>query len=491
MKRAVWGAVAGGIGAAATGLAVGAAARKRSQIAAERRGLAAQLAAGPFDPADALPGEQSSITADDGVRLSCEEIEPSGGRRAALTVVLVHGFALDRRTWQFQRRGLAELPDPAVRQVLYDQRSHGRSERAPRESCTIEQLGHDLDAVIRTLAPEGPLVLVGHSMGGMTIMALAEQRPDLFAERVAGVALFATSAGEVGSAGLSGSLLSRNNPLTRGVGLLARMQPRLVEGVRRAAGDLIWAITRSFAYGDRAIDPALVDLVDSMISANAVDALTDFVDSVGSHDRIAALPALSSCEVLVVAGDADRVIPVTHSERIAAELPHTDPADAPRGGAPPDARAARRRGRGPGRPAGALRGAPARPRAAPAAEAGLTAMFDTDLELPAPADTEALGERLAAGLGAGDLVVLSGPLGAGKTVFVRGLARGLGVAGPVTSPTFVIAREHRPLPGGSGVAARARRRVPPGHRRAGRRRRARRPGPRHRPGRRRRGRRVG
>lgn len=59
---------------------------------------------------------------------------------------------------------------------------------------------------------------------------------------------------------------------------------------------------------------------------------------------------------------------------------------------------------------------------------------------------------LAKGLGAGDLVVLSGPLGAGKTVLVRGLARGLGVAGPVTSPTFVIAREHRPLPGGAGVA---------------------------------------
>lgn len=74
-----------------------------------------------------------------------------------------------------------------------------------------------------------------------------------------------------------------------------------------------------------------------------------------------------------------------------------------------------------------------------------------DVELPAPSDTEAFGARLAAGLGPGDLVVLSGPLGAGKTVLVRGLARGLGVAGPVTSPTFVIAREHRPLPGGTGV----------------------------------------
>ena len=73
------------------------------------------------------------------------------------------------------------------------------------------------------------------------------------------------------------------------------------------------------------------------------------------------------------------------------------------------------------------------------------------VELPTAADTEALGERLAAGLGAGDLVVLAGPLGAGKTVLVRGLARGLGVEGRVTSPTFVIAREHRPLPGGAGV----------------------------------------
>ncbi|MCO1654919.1 tRNA (adenosine(37)-N6)-threonylcarbamoyltransferase complex ATPase subunit type 1 TsaE [Pseudonocardia humida] len=73
------------------------------------------------------------------------------------------------------------------------------------------------------------------------------------------------------------------------------------------------------------------------------------------------------------------------------------------------------------------------------------------VELPTAADTEALGERLADGLGAGDLVVLSGPLGAGKTVLVRGIARGLGVAGAVTSPTFVIAREHRPLPGGAGV----------------------------------------
>jgi pimeloyl-ACP methyl ester carboxylesterase len=313
--------VAGAAGAAVTGVAVGVAARKHSRVAAERRRLATQLSEKPPQLAGVPESEPSSVTADDGVRISAEEIEARDGN-PALTVVLVHGFALDRRTWHFQRQSLPALSDPSIRLVLYDQRSHGRSERAPQESCTIEQLGHDLDAVIRALAPEGPLVLVGHSMGGMTIMALAEQNPALFGERVAGVALVSTSAGEVASGGLPGTLLSRHNPLTRTVGLLARLQPTLVETARRALGDVIWSLTRNFAYGDRNIAPWLVDLVDSMISTNAVDALIDFADTVNSHNRLAALPALARCEVLVAAGTADRVIPVTHSDVLAAELPH-------------------------------------------------------------------------------------------------------------------------------------------------------------------------
>src|SRR5512142_389293 len=64
------------------------------------------------------------------------------------------------------------------------------------------------------------------------------------------------------------------------------------------------------------------------------------------------------------------------------------------------------------------------------------------------ADMRALGRRLAALLRAGDLVLLAGPLGAGKTTLVQGIGAGLGVRGPVTSPTFVIARVHPPLAGG-------------------------------------------
>jgi len=73
------------------------------------------------------------------------------------------------------------------------------------------------------------------------------------------------------------------------------------------------------------------------------------------------------------------------------------------------------------------------------------------VELPTVADTEALGAALAGRLTAGDLVVLSGQLGAGKTALVRGIGAALGVRGPITSPTFVIARVHRPLPGGRGL----------------------------------------
>jgi tRNA threonylcarbamoyladenosine biosynthesis protein TsaE len=71
--------------------------------------------------------------------------------------------------------------------------------------------------------------------------------------------------------------------------------------------------------------------------------------------------------------------------------------------------------------------------------------------LATPEQTRAFGRALAAVLRAGDLVVLTGPLGAGKTALAQGVGVGLGVRGDVTSPTFVIARVHRPDPAKGGV----------------------------------------
>ncbi|GAA2664056.1 MULTISPECIES: alpha/beta fold hydrolase [Actinosynnema] len=329
--KTLWKAVSvvgGVLGAAATGVAVGVAANHR-KVTGERN----QDDPLADEPIGRLrPTRESTVAADDGVPLSAEEVDPADGGETELTVVLVHGFALDRRCWHFQRRDLAELVDPRVRLVLYDQRSHGRSGRSPAESNTIDQLARDLDAVIRSMAPTGPLVLVGHSMGGMTIMALAEENPTLFAERVRGVALVGTAAGEVGGAGLPKSVLSRYNPVTLGVGRLAGLQPSAVEWARRRANILTWSGIRALAFGDRGVPTSLVDLMDEMIAGIKVQVLTEFLETLGTHDRYKALAGLRHCEVLVVSGDADRLTPFSHAERMAEEMPHSELVRAPGAG---------------------------------------------------------------------------------------------------------------------------------------------------------------
>jgi len=321
----VAGAVAGAVlgGAAAAG-AVGAG-RARNRILRQRARLSEEEKAHPSKLGMLPPGRESSVAADDGVRLSVEEVDPvTPGAKAELTVVLVHGFALDRKCWHFQRRMLSELTEPAVRTVLYDQRRHGRSGQASARSCTIAQLGADLDAILRSVVPEGPIVLVGHSMGGMTIMALAERNPKLFKERVAGVALVCTSAGDVMAGGLKQAVLSHRNPTVNVLGRVAHWQPAFADRVRRAAGNVIWAFVQGLSFGDRSTDPALVNLVDQTIAATPLDALTSFANTLSTHNRRAALAGLSQCEVLVAGGTLDRMIPYEHSELISAEMPHAE-----------------------------------------------------------------------------------------------------------------------------------------------------------------------
>lgn len=109
------------------------------------------------------------------------------------TVLFCHGFTADSEFWTPQIEALAVH----ARVVTWDQRGHGRSGWGEPSHATVDQTGRDLAAVLDAVAPSSPVVLVGHSMGGMTIMALAERNPRFFTERVAGVALVCTSAGDV------------------------------------------------------------------------------------------------------------------------------------------------------------------------------------------------------------------------------------------------------------------------------------------------------
>ena len=236
------------VGVLAAGAAVGAVAVRRRRTTP--RGEGASLLG-------TLHGEQRTVVADDGIRLYADVDEAARSRRGKppITVVLAHGYALSQESWHLQREALRDYSRrraaPGVRLVLYDQRSHGRSERSPAKHASIDQLGRDLAAVLDQLAPEGRVVLVGHSMGGMSIMALAEQHPELFGQRIAGVVLVSTSAGgltaeTLGLPGAPGRLLHRLAPSA--VATLART-PRLVESGRRASSGIAYVLTRKLAFG--------------------------------------------------------------------------------------------------------------------------------------------------------------------------------------------------------------------------------------------------
>ena len=122
-----------------------------------------------------LDADRSSVvTTPDGVDLAVREVGPE---HAPLTVVFSHGFCLRMGAFYFQRARLEQEWGPQVRMVFYDQRGHGQSAEAPPDTYTVEQLGKDLETVLAVTAPKGPVVLVGHSMGGMTVLSHARQFP--------------------------------------------------------------------------------------------------------------------------------------------------------------------------------------------------------------------------------------------------------------------------------------------------------------------------
>ncbi len=276
------------------------------------------------EPLGGLRGTPYALQTDDGVQLHVEVDDGPGP-----TTVFCHGYALNQDVWHFQRRDLR-----VGRMVFYDQRSHGRSGHAPGTTLSIQRLGRDLAQVIDVVVPPGPVVLVGHSMGGMTVMALADQRPDLFGERVVGVALIATSSADLGTTmlGLRGTVAQTAYRLGPAAITAAAGQADLVESVRRSGSDLGYVLTRRFAFGRSDVSPSLVEFTAAMNAGTPVDVIGDFLPHLGSHDATEALASLSDVEALVIGAANDRLTPVAHSRIIVEHLPHADYVEIPDAG---------------------------------------------------------------------------------------------------------------------------------------------------------------
>jgi len=270
------------------------------------------------EPFGQLRGKPVTVIADDGVPLHAEI---SGLDDAPITLVFCHGYTLSQDVWHYQRQDLAQ----DARLVFWDQRGHGRSGASVPGHISIDQLGSDLEAVLAATVPDGSqVVLVGHSMGGMTIMGLAAQRPDLFPGTVIGAVLISTAAGQVDPTGwlpppLRPAARLAAPPLLRGTTRGRRGE--LVERFRQAAGDLAFLSTRFIAFGDPEISPAAVDFLERVIRATPVDVIADFYLALRDHDKRSALPVLGRVPVAVIAGAADKLIPLRRSEELAEDIP--------------------------------------------------------------------------------------------------------------------------------------------------------------------------
>jgi len=315
-RAGIIGGIAGaGAAALATGLAV-----ERYAIGRYRR-VPDTEAGQPFGRLAA--DRRRTVRASDQTPLYVEEVGPPD---AALTVVFAHGYANSLGTWHYQRLGLADMEKPTVRMVFYDHRGHGRSAQSASEHCTIDQLGDDLSVVLDEVAGSGTVVLVGHSMGGMTIMALADQRPELFGERVVGVALMGTSTGKLAEVtlGLPALLARAKNPVLPRLVRQLRRRARMAERGRHVGGDLVWWFVRRMGFSSKQTSGALVDYVADIISGTPIRTIADFYPALMEHDKLAALPVLRDLPVLVVVGDHDPVTPPDHARAIAAELPDAE-----------------------------------------------------------------------------------------------------------------------------------------------------------------------
>ena len=323
--RRIAGVAAGAAGVAAAGATVGIV-RQRRQIG--RRGV------GPDTALGSLRSAPMHVIASDGVSLHVEvdEVDPAaaspmqapakrrgrGSEEPPLTVVFAHGYALNLDCWHFQRAAYRGL----IRTVFYDQRSHWRSGRSDAEHATIDQLGQDLLAVLDAVAPEGPVLVVGHSMGGMTIVALAEQHPEIFGDRIVGVGLISTTAGGLDPSRILLPLLPAKlsaGPAQRAVQTLARGH-RAVDGLRRAGRAIATVGVDLFAFGDD-VPASYVDFVDDMLSATPFDVVADFFPAFGSLDKFDAVAALANTPTTVICGTSDKLTSIGHSRKLHAKIP--------------------------------------------------------------------------------------------------------------------------------------------------------------------------
>ncbi|MGH2630926.1 MAG: alpha/beta fold hydrolase [Actinomycetota bacterium] len=289
------GAAAGAIAAGAVGSAI---VRRRSD-----HDLEAPLW-------DLPPDDLGPVRSFDGTQLAVR----AAGDPAAPLLLFVHGFSLDMTTWREQWVDLSV----DFRCVLMDQRGHGASEHPPDGDLSIRSMGRDIAAVLEAVAPDRRVVIVGHSMGAIAALAMAEVRPDLLATSVAGLVLVGTSASEL-VRGAMGSVTDLLRPRFGSLRSAAERVDRLRKAVLASPTDLRGAVVRFTQFGPDA-PRHVVDHVVHLAERASSDVWTDGLAGLLETDLRNVLPRIGM-PTLVVVGEHDRVTPPASGVELAAALP--------------------------------------------------------------------------------------------------------------------------------------------------------------------------
>ena len=275
-----------------------------------------------FDPEASVdlaalpPEELGPIASFDGTELAVRAAGPAG----APTLVFAHGITLDMTTWHYQWTTLADR----YRCVLYDQRAHGRSEHPPSGDYSLSATGRDLRSVLDRVAPKGPVVLVGHSMGGMAILAFADQYPEEFGARVAGTVLVDTAASDLllrEGLGIVGQRLERLiRPLTDRAIFDRPERAELIRSSMHHWGkDLAFLLAKATNFGPEA-STSHIDYLTHLSTGAPVEVWTEMLRGLLEMDLREAIAAVT-VPSLVIVGDRDTLTPKRSAEALQEALP--------------------------------------------------------------------------------------------------------------------------------------------------------------------------
>jgi pimeloyl-ACP methyl ester carboxylesterase len=263
------------------------------------------------DPLSLLPPDElGPVPSFDGTRLAVY----GAGDLSVPILLFVHGFSLDLTTWHYQWTGLSA----SYRCVLMDLRSHGRSDRAAGGDVSPSAFGQDLAAVIESLPEDRPVLLVGHSMGSMAILAMAEVRPELFESRVAGCVFVGSAANDL-LRGVMGSITGLLRPRLGSLRQAAGRVDRLRRAVLSSPGDVAGIVARLTQFGPHA-SPQVVAYVVGLAARAPTEVWTDGLAGLMDLDLRHALEHVP-VPSLVIVGGHDRVTPPSSAVALAGALP--------------------------------------------------------------------------------------------------------------------------------------------------------------------------